>query len=98
MEHKRPLRAIADDELLRLLAELMRQSRRVESELVAHIREVDERRLYAREASPSMFAYCTEVLHPSPFGGRGLSPHRGRREPRESTPCSWPCWTTVAFT
>jgi 5-methylcytosine-specific restriction endonuclease McrA len=24
---------------------------------------LDERRLYAREASPSMFAYCTEVLH-----------------------------------
>jgi len=51
-----------DDELLRRLADLMRQSRR-ESELVAHIGEVDERRLYAREASPSMFAYCTEVLH-----------------------------------
>jgi alkylhydroperoxidase family enzyme len=30
---------------------------------VAHIAEVEERRLYAREASPSMFAYCTEVLH-----------------------------------
>jgi len=31
--------------------------------LVSGIGEVDERRLYAREASPSMFAYCTEVLH-----------------------------------
>ncbi len=30
---------------------------------MAHIGEVDERRLYAREASPSMFAYCTGVLH-----------------------------------
>ncbi|MGH9463650.1 MAG: HNH endonuclease, partial [Vicinamibacteria bacterium] len=29
---------------------------------MAHIGEVDERRLYAREAS-SMFAYCTQVLH-----------------------------------
>jgi hypothetical protein len=28
---------------------------------------VDERRLYAREATPSMFAYCTEVLHLSEF-------------------------------
>jgi 5-methylcytosine-specific restriction endonuclease McrA len=45
------------------LAELLRQSRRAESDLVAHIAEVDERRLYAREASPSMFAYCTEALH-----------------------------------
>ena len=40
-----------------------RHSRRVEADLVAHIGEVDERRLYAREASPSMFAYCTERLH-----------------------------------
>jgi hypothetical protein len=60
---QRPLAAIPDDELLRRLADLLRASRRVESELVAHIAEVDERRLYAREAAPSMFAYCTEVLH-----------------------------------
>lgn len=31
--------------------------------MIAHIAEVDARRLYARHASPSMFAYCTEVLH-----------------------------------
>ncbi len=63
MTHPRPLAAISDDDLLRRLAELLHQSRRVEADLVAHIGEVDERRLYAREASPSMFAYCTEVLH-----------------------------------
>jgi hypothetical protein len=57
------LRAVPDDELLARLAELLRQSRRTESDLVAHVAEVDERRLYAREACPSMFAYCTEVLH-----------------------------------
>ena len=39
------------------------QSRRVEADLVAHIGEVDERRLYASQAFPSMFAYCTERLH-----------------------------------
>ena len=54
---------ISDDELLCRLSELLRKSRRVESELVAHIGEVDARRLYAREATSSMFAYCTEVLH-----------------------------------
>jgi hypothetical protein len=63
MENTRPLQSISDDELLHSLAALMRDSRRVESELVAHIAEVDGRRLYAREASPSMFAYCTEILH-----------------------------------
>ena len=54
---------ISDNELLRRLSELLQKSRRVESELVAHIGEVDARRLYAREAAPSMFAYCTEVLN-----------------------------------
>jgi hypothetical protein len=41
----------------------MGQSRRVEADIVAHIAEVDQRRLYAREAFPSMFTYCTDLLH-----------------------------------
>jgi hypothetical protein len=63
MESERALQSLSDDELLRRLGELVGRSRRVEADLVAHIGEVDERRRYAREASPSMFAYCTEVLH-----------------------------------
>ena len=59
------LKKISDEDLLERLSALLRQSRRVESELVAHIAEVDARRLYAREAFPSMFAYCTEALHMS---------------------------------
>jgi len=62
-EITRPLQFSSDDELLRRLAELVSQSCRVEADLVAHIGEVDERRLYARQAFPSMFAYCTEHLH-----------------------------------
>ena len=58
----RDLRGLSDDELLRRLSALLETSRRIEWELVAHIGEVDERRLYAREACDSMFAYCTEVL------------------------------------
>jgi hypothetical protein len=54
--------ALSDDEILRRLSELLKNSRRVESELVAHIGEVDERKLYARKAS-SMFTYATEVLN-----------------------------------
>jgi len=57
------LQTLSDDELLRRLSDLISQSRRVESDLIAHIAEVDERRLYARKASSSMFAYSTEVLH-----------------------------------
>ncbi len=63
MEYARALHTISDDELLHRLGELVSQSRRVEADLVGHIGEVDERRLYAREASPSMFVYCTERLH-----------------------------------
>ena len=63
MTDKRPLHEIPDDELLHRLAQLTQNSRRLEAELVAHIGEVDERRLYAREACPSMFVYCTDVLH-----------------------------------
>jgi hypothetical protein len=57
------LQAVPDDELLRRLSDLVGQSRRVEADLIAHIAEVDERRLFARQAFPSMFAYCTEALH-----------------------------------
>jgi hypothetical protein len=57
------LNAVSDEELLRRLADLVSQSRRVEADLVAHIGAVDERRLFARFAYPSMFVYCTEGLH-----------------------------------
>jgi hypothetical protein len=63
MERTHSLTSFSDDELLRRLSDLLGQSRRDEADLVAHIGEADSRRLYAREASPSMFAYCTEVLH-----------------------------------
>jgi hypothetical protein len=63
MTCEQPLQSIPDDELLRRLVRLLSDSRRVEADLVAHIGEVDRRRLYARQASPSMFVYCTQVLH-----------------------------------
>jgi hypothetical protein len=63
MERTHSLTSFSDAELLRRLSDLLGRSRRDEADLVAHIGEVDSRRLYAREASPSMFAYCTEVLH-----------------------------------
>ena len=63
MQAHATLDRLSDDELLRRLDELVSHSRRVEADLVAHIGEVERRRLYAREASPSMFAYCRERLH-----------------------------------
>ena len=63
MKIKNALARLSDDDLLRRLSALLHDSRRIESELIAHIAEVDARRLYALEAAPSMFAYCTERLH-----------------------------------
>ena len=63
MKIKNTLARLSDDELLRRLSALLQDSRRVEAELIAHIAEVDQRRLYAREAASSMHVYCTEVLH-----------------------------------
>ncbi len=62
MKYEHGLKSIPDDELLRRLTELLQKSRRIESELVAHIGEVDERKLYLREAFPSMFEYSIKVL------------------------------------
>ena len=63
MTVKTNLKVVSDDELLRGLFEVLKDSRRAEADLIARIAEVDARRLYAREAASSMFAYCTEVLH-----------------------------------
>ena len=57
------LDALSDDDLLCRLSRLAGQSRDVTADLVAHIGEVDRRRLFAREATSSMFVYCTQVLH-----------------------------------
>ena len=62
-EEFKSLTRLSDDELLRRLSDVLAQSRRVESVLVAHIAEVDARRLFASQASPSMFQYCVDVLH-----------------------------------
>jgi 5-methylcytosine-specific restriction endonuclease McrA len=55
--------SLSDDELVSRLVALVSQSRSTEAALVLHIGEMDARRLYARHAAPSMFVYCTDVLH-----------------------------------
>jgi len=56
---------LSDADLLRQLSELVARDRRTTAQLLAHIAEVDARRLYAPTESPSMFAYCVEELHMS---------------------------------
>jgi 5-methylcytosine-specific restriction endonuclease McrA len=59
------LKSVSNDALLRRLRAMLPESRRIESDVVSHVGEVDARRLFAEEASPSMFRYCTDVLHMS---------------------------------
>ena len=61
-EARRGLSALSDHDLLARLTRVVATDRRVTAELIAHLAEVDRRRLYAREACSSMFVYCTERL------------------------------------
>ncbi|TDI38190.1 MAG: hypothetical protein E2P02_21115 [Acidobacteria bacterium] len=79
MANKFKFDAISDDDLIRRLSELLNSSRSVEVELVAHIGEVDQRRLYARHAAKSMFTYCVEVLHLSEWWAMHYVSPDGRR-------------------
>ena len=54
---------LADPVLLRDLAALVARDRTTTAALLAHLAEVDERRLYLPAAHPSMFSYCVHVLH-----------------------------------
>ncbi len=54
---------LPDDLLLDRVRELAARARLSTAELVAHLAEVDLRRLYLGRGCSSMFTYCTEVLH-----------------------------------
>ena len=53
---------LADQTLLRELAVLVAQDRTTTAAMLAHIAEVDARRLYLPAGYPSMYAYCVDEL------------------------------------
>ncbi len=57
------LESLPNAELLRALCQLVTKDRSVEAEILAHLGEVDARQLYLAEGCPSMFRFCTDVLH-----------------------------------
>ncbi|HTE50409.1 MAG TPA: hypothetical protein VK698_06025 [Kofleriaceae bacterium] len=57
------LGALSDEVLLARLVDVLSRGRRVEAEIIAHIAEVDARRLYLGQACSSMHVYVTERLH-----------------------------------
>ncbi|MEM6559068.1 MAG: HNH endonuclease [Myxococcota bacterium] len=56
------LMALSDTQLLDALQNSIQAERQSTAALVAHIAEVDARRLYLKRAKPSMFSYCVDVL------------------------------------
>ncbi|TPW10406.1 MAG: HNH endonuclease, partial [bacterium] len=54
---------LTDDALLARVHDLARCERRTTVELIAHLAEMDRRRLHLAEGCSSLFTYCTEVLH-----------------------------------
>ncbi|MFL5429679.1 MAG: hypothetical protein ACJ79M_08660, partial [Myxococcales bacterium] len=51
-----------DDDLLACTRELVRNSCGVEADLLLHLGEIDERKLYAERGFPSMHVFCMKEL------------------------------------
>jgi hypothetical protein len=68
------LRCLSSDQLLARLLDLVHRGRELEADLIAHLAEVDARRLYLREGCTSMFAYCVGYC-----ASRRRSPTSGSR-------------------
>lgn len=59
---KGTLAKLSDGELVASLKNLLRRDAELAAEIVAHLGEVDQRRLYLDEACSSLFVYCRERL------------------------------------
>jgi hypothetical protein len=53
---------VSDDQLRQNLATLLANGYRTEARIVAHLAELEDRKLHTKEASESLFAYCTVSL------------------------------------
>jgi hypothetical protein len=63
--------ALSDSELLQSVKRLAGNERQATAQLVAHLAEMDARRLYLGEGCSSLFTYCTQVLHFSEHAAYG---------------------------
>ncbi len=65
MKTNRLLADLSERQLLVRFGDLVRQDRANTAQLLAHIAEIDERKLWAKHACSSMFAFCMERFHMS---------------------------------
>ena len=54
--------SLSNDELLAATRDLVRRSSSMEADLLVHLGEIDERKLYLDRAYSSMFIFCPVVL------------------------------------
>ncbi len=62
---------LSNPELLARVTHLARREREATAALIAHLAELDARRLYLAEGCSSLFIYCTQVLHLSEHAAYG---------------------------
>lgn len=62
---------LSNDELLARVKQLAGREREFTASLIAHLTELDERRLYLAEGYSSLFTYCTQELRLSEHAAYG---------------------------
>ncbi len=62
---------LSNEELLARVTQLAAREREATAALIAHLAELDARRLYLAEGCSSLFTYCTQVLHLSEHAAYG---------------------------
>src|SRR5512145_1079880 len=74
---------LSNPELLEQVKRLAEHEREATAALVAHLAELDARRLYLAEGCSSLFTYCVQVLHLSEHAayGRIEAARAARRHP-----------------
>ena len=77
------LRTLTDDALIARVAALAARSRETTADLIAHLVELERRRLHLACGFKSLFGYCRRVLHCSEAGSydRMQAAHAARRFP-----------------
>src|SRR3954447_22460069 len=62
MDNRYCLGGLENDQLLSAISGLVKRAEALLADLLAHLAELDERRLYLELGFPSLFAYCTVSL------------------------------------
>ena len=78
---------LSNQELLARVTQLAAREREATAALIAHLAELDARRLYLAEGYSSLFTYFTRVLHLAEHAAYGRDPRRPG--PRGGSRSSW---------